>query len=1331
MPPCGNFGLLILGDDKTNFVVSSPVANKKKIKVKSSLDKYKVAAENLSYDDSSSEDASHSDEDKSSADSDDENSAGDDSKTSSSDNSSFTDVFSKIQEITKSTPKTAKKVTLLPPLKILENQALRTEMRGGQAGGISSLATHKNSINPYSVRVRIVGRKRHPLAVDLIESLKKKIGTTKLDTTSTMTFLCHSRFATSSINVVSELHPHEWVKSHPESVWKVNQQTGRFEKFVLDVVIHTSHNGDFDALSMYESSVPVGDVGLWLERVLYTPNSTKGDSPKIAGCLDLFRVQGRWAAAARLSYVKTILTSPSEVSNDTPLSKSAPTSFPPKSYWEEWAAFFDVVWMQHINNVIKVNFVKNSSGEYQHRIIHSGERQFIRALLSSRQLRPPIDDWSIYEYKSFIMVAVRGFLRADLYNAMTEFLSRGTGSFGIQAHCSLEPGVYVIASKSQPMSIGFDPQHAICLFASEPEAVTVPIDTEGHWLPNRIDLDNRGEVMRIGTPRLVLEGSFCKGKVSPNEWDCENCLHLQSGLELKAYCLDGYERTEDDIKSRVKFVTHSPLMYDPRKTDLVAMDLKATPSTLSAIDRAWRNKNSLEYISAKALCERLLISVKYRSKANLDSIDLLITGIEASLWVAEQFAVDLQNLFPQINIHTVSSNKILNLPTHHVDDDKKKHKLVGKNSLARKITDFTIMLIISQSGQTFPTVHVTRQFCKILGDRVWMVTGCENSLMVRFLMESYIERGEVYGNNRVFHNYSNNRPAEPTSLAIVSTIHTLSRMLLFLVDHVFSGNDRRASRITSSPDHRASHLHNHHSGDHQETAESAGGIVASTGQSVLASPLTRLCARDLQAIYDHCLVNNISEIVGHDIHGDALDTDTNTDTDKLTIHDALRKQGKEWGRHVSEPWNILVFVGFYIVLSVGLGAPIFGVIADQIAYTQNISGVLSFSLRNLSVVFSQPIGYTLLGLVIQIADALWFIYLAKISTWGLRVFQGRPVWARHGRRTVVIVDVPHVHQLVEAYLSKLFSMSYGTIGLDVHGANGLDHFVHRFTHRVVRGVLIAVGRPDGRLSHLSKSECAVLLSCKQAAFIRNGVYGGSSSGPEFVTIGHNSFIPNLGRSSHILLNGSRRGQFFDEVMYDRLSMNSTPITGFILRQYSPKISGCRYGEGILKDVYGCQHIDTNIVRIETTTESLAKIFDVKKLIKLNKSIDLAIITGTNAKKMTSEDPSTRDAFFSRLDTVARDVVDSQSYLQDFYENRIASVERYMAFCVMFHALASSVNKPLFRDSWDIAKSQSNLRIATTAAPVIASNDYSVEFTQELHSIIKIFVSKLRGFKINF
>ena len=62
----------------------------------------------------------------------------------------------------------------------------------------------------------------------------------------------------------------------------------------------------------------------------------KGDSPKIAGCMDLFRVQGRWSAAARLAWIRCVLTSEREVNNGENLSKSSPNTFPSQFFWDEW-----------------------------------------------------------------------------------------------------------------------------------------------------------------------------------------------------------------------------------------------------------------------------------------------------------------------------------------------------------------------------------------------------------------------------------------------------------------------------------------------------------------------------------------------------------------------------------------------------------------------------------------------------------------------------------------------------------------------------------------------------------------------------------------------------------------------------------------------------------------------------------------------------------------------------------------------------------------------------------------------------------------------------------
>ena len=58
-----------------------------------------------------------------------------------------------------------------------------------------------------------------------------------------------------------------------------------------------------------------------MERVLHTKNDVASDSVKIAGMMDLMRVQGRWAAAARLAWVRVALTTPTDVTGGAPLAK--------------------------------------------------------------------------------------------------------------------------------------------------------------------------------------------------------------------------------------------------------------------------------------------------------------------------------------------------------------------------------------------------------------------------------------------------------------------------------------------------------------------------------------------------------------------------------------------------------------------------------------------------------------------------------------------------------------------------------------------------------------------------------------------------------------------------------------------------------------------------------------------------------------------------------------------------------------------------------------------------------------------------------------------------
>lgn len=437
-------------------------------------------------------------------------------------------------------------------------------------------------------------------------------------------------------------------------------------------------------------------------------------------------------------------------------------------------------------------------------------------------------------------------------------------------------------------------------------------------------------------------------------------------------------------------------------------------------------------------------------------------------------------------------------------------------------------------------------------------------------------------------------------------------------------------------------------------------------------------------------------------------------------------------------------------------------------------------------------------------------------------------------------------------MSKLYAQAYSFCTVEVHGASGMDHFVHRFTHRVVRGVLIAVGRPDGRLCCLAKSEAAVLLSAKQAAFIRNPDYPGETSGPEIVTMGHNPYQPNVGLGHHIVLTDAdpskrSRRKFVDEYLYERLFLASKPFTAAILKALSlsrkealkhleitpttslkippPSLAfvapflkiksrdseldkstswdkksenyfskrvvasipynlgfsqhdfdigmtnslhsyGSMHGVYKLNDAnevrrgsvfltdgldkkpeateksrgiiqkelqgeplpYGLHHIDPNKA---AAADGMFAEFIVNSKGLLTKKAFAARET-TDSKKENSNDPAVRLAFSSRLDRETCAIQDSQVIVQQFYECRIASLERYIGFCVMFHAMAESSRFPWFHVSWDIARSQSNLRVATTASPISAGgDDHGATASPEIKKYARQLGSFLRGFQIHF
>jgi len=139
-----------------------------------------------------------------------------------------------------------------------------------------------------SARRRLVNTKRGDMPVALRKLYIGAAGSKYPSAANSAAFIGHTRFATASLPAVMETHPHEWTPFGKARVWTF--EGGSFVQSERPIGIHLTHNGDLDDVHLFHRMVPVGELGLWLERVLHCPNSTRGDSPKGAGECPVFAI---------------------------------------------------------------------------------------------------------------------------------------------------------------------------------------------------------------------------------------------------------------------------------------------------------------------------------------------------------------------------------------------------------------------------------------------------------------------------------------------------------------------------------------------------------------------------------------------------------------------------------------------------------------------------------------------------------------------------------------------------------------------------------------------------------------------------------------------------------------------------------------------------------------------------------------------------------------------------------------------------------------------------------------------------------------------------------
>lgn len=316
---------------------------------------------------------------------------------------------------------------------------------------------------------------------------------------------------------------------------------------------------------------------------------------------------------------------------------------------------------------------------------------------------------------------------------------------------TLSPDQIILSSLGQPISLGFDPNQGYAVYASEPAAVDgVLAKRSGAY---RLDLNqNTGEI-----------------------------------AVLKANVVTVYSMSENrelaDTELFQRRLTYPILAQDgTTASDPVAQDLQDIPDLLRQIKDTWLNPASGNRQSAEYLANFLIAKAHYLqqkqeqlttlgldpSLAKSNHVDLLVTGVENSLWVGEQFARDLAKLFPLLSIKVLSANQIL----QNLQYD------FSSLGLAKQ----SLVLAITQSGQTFPTRQVL-EACDLLVRQgvmreFFVLTGEPTSFLGSSLLPPTFA-GEPFS-RRLFTNGSGRRVAEPATISVAATHQTLTELLFYL-----------------------------------------------------------------------------------------------------------------------------------------------------------------------------------------------------------------------------------------------------------------------------------------------------------------------------------------------------------------------------------------------------------------------------------------------------------------------------------------------------------------------------------------------------------------------
>jgi hypothetical protein len=443
------------------------------------------------------------------------------------------------------------------------------------------------------------------------------------------------------------------------------------------------------------------------------------------------------------------------------------------------------------------------------------------------------------------------------------------------------------------MSVAFYPNKGLICYGSEQAAVKAGLafdfpdkdsDVMGR---SRGDIDNdalRLDLDDLGGEILVLDWGRKTYKTSPVSKPNRGLLEfsLMNGAVHAIMYQESKTTTQDpQIYHRMTRLSRNPLIkpLPPNSDDLILQDIEDIPKVCEAIQDDWHSKKaatSMNRLTAYNLsrCLRKRLDNHIAGKVHHRSVDIVLTGCEVSLWLAEQFASDLQKAFPRLRIKAISSNKILGLFGQEIQVPSLGFPFEGDSYSLHD----SIVIIVSHSGGTFAPLSCSN-LLQSTTQNIFVVTSEWDTQIGKQLRKmDQLEDGSEDNifNSRIFSTEVGIRPAEPCSISVVATHQLLTNLFEYLSVVILSNEGYR---------------------------------------NVSAAVITE---QDLQ-ILEKCNRLNIdalTDIVGVTRKGWVMDNKDGCSEKEL------REAGDIWAEHVLENVKAYIMTAIYIFVTVVAGYPI-------------------------------------------------------------------------------------------------------------------------------------------------------------------------------------------------------------------------------------------------------------------------------------------------------------------------------------------------------------------------------------------------------------------------